>query len=189
MLPNDQKKHLILLKYAIKILAIRSIFAFHAKGAQGRKSAQSRRDLRKKGWNQLGSKRPWIFAGDRGGARAGKPRWFRILVIAVLSRMAAMIFIFPPQCGQRSMSISNTRLSKHAQLMRTEAGEGGTSSFVSDALLLFFLLPGIISARSLAFGASTPWKRMRLSLGRGINAARRCMNSNGDMTICVVLSR
>ncbi|MDP3664520.1 MAG: hypothetical protein Q8R46_14145 [Nitrosomonas sp.] len=32
--------------------------------------------MRKKGWNQLGSKRPLTFAGDRGDARADKPRWF-----------------------------------------------------------------------------------------------------------------
>jgi hypothetical protein len=35
--------------------------------------------------------------------------------------MAAMIFKVPPQFGQCSISISNTRLSKRAQLMR--AGE------------------------------------------------------------------
>jgi len=78
-----------LLKGSIKNLAIRSIFAFHAKDTQGRRSAQSRKELRKKDWNQLGSKRPWTFAGDRGGARAGKPRWFRILVIAALSILVA----------------------------------------------------------------------------------------------------
>jgi len=76
MLLNDQKKHLILLKGTIKILAIRSIFAFHAKGAQ---------------------------------------------------------------------------------LIRTEAEEGGTASFVQDGSLLFFLLSRIISERSFAFGASAPW--------------------------------
>ena len=118
-------------------------------------------------WGRKSSKRPWTFAGDRGGARAGKPRWFRILVIAALSRMAAMIFIFPPQCGQCSMSISNTRLSKRAQLIRTEAEECVTASLAFDALLLFFLLPGIISERSFAFGASTPWEGIRLSLCRG----------------------
>jgi len=30
------------------------------------------------------------------------------------------------------------------------------------------------SARSYAFGASTPWKRIRCSRGRGTSAARRC---------------
>ena len=38
---------------------------------------------------------------------------------------------------------------------------------------------GTIWGRSLALGASTPWKRMRCSLGRGTSAARRCMNSSG----------
>lgn len=35
---------------------------------------------------------------------------------------------------------------------------------------------GITSARSLAFGASTPWKRIRR--GRGTSAARRCRKSS-----------
>lgn len=75
------------------------------------------------------------------------------------------------------------------QLTRTEAEEGGTASFVQDGLLLFFLLPGIISERGFTLSASTPWKLMRLSLGLGTNAASHCMNSSGDMTICVVPSR
>ncbi len=33
------------------------------------------------------------------------------------------------------------------------------------------------------------WKRMRWSFGRGTSAARRCMNSSGDITIGVVPSR
>ncbi|WP_281200861.1 hypothetical protein [Nitrosomonas mobilis] len=35
------------------------------------------------------------------------------------------------------MSTSNTRLSKRAQLIRTEAEESGTASFLQDGLLLF----------------------------------------------------
>ena len=53
--------------------------------------------------------------------------------------------------------------------------EGGTASFAVDALLLFFLLPEIISERSFAFGASTPWKRIRLSLGRGTKEVKICV--------------
>ena len=87
----------------------------------------------KEGLESTGIEKPWTVAGDRGSARAGKPRWFRILVIASLSRMEAMIFIFPPHCGQCSMSISNTRLSKRAQLIRTVAWEGGAASFAFDA--------------------------------------------------------
>jgi hypothetical protein len=60
-------------------------------------------------------------AGDRDGVPEDKPRWSRILVIAALSRMVAMIFVVPPQCGQCSMLILNTRFSKRAQLIRTKA--------------------------------------------------------------------
>ena len=52
-------------------------------------------------------------AAERGGARAGSPRCSR----TDASRTAAMIFSSPPQFGQCSMSISNTRLSRHAQPM------------------------------------------------------------------------
>jgi hypothetical protein len=69
--------------------------------------------------------------------------------------MAAMIFRVSPQHGHWSMSISNTRFNRRAQLMRTEVEECGASSFASDGLLLPFFSPEIISARNLALGAST----------------------------------
>lgn len=37
------------------------------------------------------------------------------------------------------MSTSNTRLSRRAQLIRTEAKEGGTAPFVSNTLFFVFL--------------------------------------------------
>ena len=95
------------------------------------------------------------------------------------SRQTEMISNFPPQPGQRPMSISNNRFHKHAQLMCTEANNCGWSSFTLDGLLLVFCPPRIISACNLAWVASTPWKRMRLSLGLGSKATRHCMNSNG----------
>lgn len=58
-------------------------------------------------------------AGERGGARVGKPRCARIVAITVGCLIAAIIVISPPQWGQRSMSIANTRFSSRAQLMRT----------------------------------------------------------------------
>jgi hypothetical protein len=64
---------------------------------------------------------PAARTGERGGARLGKPRWVRILAITAGSSMAAMIFKALPQFGQRSISMSKTRLSRRAQLMR--AGE------------------------------------------------------------------
>jgi hypothetical protein len=41
---------------------------------------------------------------------------------------------------------------------------------------------GTTIGRSLAFGASTPWDRMRCNRGRGTSAASRCMNSSGLIT-------
>ena len=55
--------------------------------------------------------------------------------------------------------------------------------------VVFCARPGTIAVRSLAWGASTPWKRIRCRRGRGTSAARRCMNSSGDITMCVVPSR
>jgi exoribonuclease R len=46
----------------------------------------------------------------------------------------------------------------------------------------------MIARRNFAFGAGTPWKRIRCKRGRGTRAARRCRNSSGDMTIWVVPS-
>ena len=58
-------------------------------------------------------------AGERGGARAYRSRCVRIFSITGRSRMAAMILNCPvPQIGQCCMSMSNTRLSSRAQLMR-----------------------------------------------------------------------
>src|ERR671919_1671063 len=60
-------------------------------------------------------------AGERGGARVGRPRWVRILIITGGSSIAAMIFKAPPQFGHCSMSMSKTRLRSRAQLMRAGA--------------------------------------------------------------------
>ncbi len=48
-------------------------------------------------------------AGERGGARAGSPRWQTMRSMTALSRMAAITFSSPPRFGQRCMSNSNTR--------------------------------------------------------------------------------
>ena len=99
----------------------------------------------------------------------------------------------PPQFGQCRMSISNTRSSSLAQLMqpgRLWADSTSHSATAASAACCSRAGPcGTTIARSLAFGASTPWKRIRCSLGRGISAASRCMNSSGLMTRCVVPSR
>jgi hypothetical protein len=56
------------------------------------------------GWN-----RSKALPAARGGARAGKPRWVRILVITGGCSMAAMIFKVPPHREECSIWISNTR--------------------------------------------------------------------------------
>ena len=66
-------------------------------------------------------------AAGRGGARVGRPRcarsgWPRaILTITGGSSMAAMIVRLPAQFDQRSMSRSNTRFNRRAQLRRAVA--------------------------------------------------------------------
>ena len=52
--------------------------------------------------------------------------------------------------------MSNTRLSKRAQLMRVADGGQGSSSFLSVALLALTASAGMISERCLALGASMP---------------------------------
>lgn len=52
--------------------------------------------------------------------------------------MAAMIFRVSPECGQRSMSISNSRFSKRAQLIHTETG-----GYTAQAFELATLVHGI----------------------------------------------
>jgi len=84
------------------------------------------------------------------------------------SSMAAMIVKGPSHGGQCSRSISNTRLSSRAQLTGAGAAEGAPHrgqvnrhERLTDPL-------GMISGRSLALGASTPWKRIRCNRGAAV---------------------
>jgi hypothetical protein len=86
------------------------------KGGVGSKNGTGRE--RVSIWDQVVARRSKDRAGRRGGARAGKPRWVRIGAITMGSRRAAMILKAPPQFGQCARSISKTRLSSRAQLMR-----------------------------------------------------------------------
>ncbi len=95
----------------------------------------------------------------RGGALMGKPRCVRILAITVESSMAAMIVKGPPQCGQCSMSIANTRLPPGESLMRVGPEGEGASPWSAEVSVVLTGALGMISARCLALGASTPWKR------------------------------
>ncbi len=66
-------------------------------------------------------------AGERGGARADKPRCVSILTITAGSSMAAMILNSPPHCGQCSRSISRTgwRISNRSPTGFTTGGSWG----------------------------------------------------------------
>lgn len=94
--------------------------------------------------------------------------------------MQAITRSLPRHLGQVSMSMAKTRLRRCIHVM----GASG----LSGASALGWRL-GTMCSRSLQFGANTPWNRVRLSLGRGIKAARRAMKSSGSKTTCVVPSR
>ena len=77
--------------------------------------------------------------------------------MAAASSMAAMGFSCPPQCGQRSISISNTRFNNCAQRMRPFAlptGRWAQSPAWAGAVAVGGT--GTTALRSVAFGASTP---------------------------------
>ena len=81
--------------------------------------------------------------------------------MAAASSMAAMSFSCPPQCGQRSMSISNTRFNNCAQRMRPFALPTGRwaqspACMGAGALAVGGTGTGTTALRSVAFGASTP---------------------------------
>ena len=63
----------------------------------------------------------------------------------------------------------NTRFNRFAQVIEARFSAGVWSS-ASFGVLTFFPLPrlaGVTRARYLLFGANTPWKRVRLTLGLG----------------------
>lgn len=103
-----------------------------------------------------------------------------------------MIFSSPPQCGQRSRSSSNTRLSRRAPLSRTGRW---CAQFASHGAAL--RCPGHL------VGPVRHPQRTHPGVGRqhamegdsdanaplGTSAASRCMNSSGGVPWCVVPSR
>ena len=83
-------------------------------------------------------------AGARGGARVGRPRCVRILLITAGSSMAARRVNVPPHCGQVVMSMAKTRLSYWAQLMRVRVEAEESSSSPSAVSVAWSGLPGTI---------------------------------------------
>ena len=110
----------------------------------GQPPPRPRRWRRSPGWSSWGhpgqSNSPrWGGArhgGRRGasGATAFASRWVRIFSITAASSMQAMIRTAPPQVGQVSMSMSNTRLRHCAQVI--EARRSADVCGSSDPLAL-----------------------------------------------------
>ena len=93
----------------------------------------------------------------------------RMFSITTGSSIQAMMRIAPPQAGQVSMSIPNTRLRRCAQVIAARRS-GGVRSSVWAAAWSFAPLPRralVTRARWALFGANTPWKRVRLTRGLG----------------------
>ena len=89
-------------------------------------------------------------------------RCVSIFLITSGSSMQAMTFILPPQTLQVSMSISNTRFKRCAQLIAAWRATGVASSGLGA--LALFPRPrraGVTSARCWLLGANTPWARQR----------------------------
>ncbi len=131
----------------------------------------------------VGSGCPARSGGARGcdGLALSRARMCpRIVAMTSGSSMQAMTRSVPPHFGQVSMSMANTRFSRCIHVM----GAGDGPGFACSGSRL-----GTIRCRCLQFGANTPWKRVRLSLGRGTSAARRAIKSSGSSTTCVVPSR
>ncbi len=134
---------------------------------------------RHRGWDEAVWKNASMRAGARGGARVGKPRCVRILMMTAGSSMAARMVKGPPHWGQVVRSMAKTRLSNWAQLLRARVEAAGDSPSSLEEAVARSASPGTIWERRAALGASTPWKRRRWSRGRGMSAARRWRNSKG----------
>ena len=105
------------------------------------------------------SNRSTRTADARGGGCAASPRWVRTRAMAAGSSIAAISFSCPPQGGQCSMSISNTRFNNCAQRMRPfalPARVWSPSPACMGAGALAVGGTGTTAFRSFAFGASTP---------------------------------
>ena len=113
--------------------------------------------------------------------------------MALGSSMLATIRTAPPQWAQVVTSMEKTRLSRCAQLIarRFCSGLRGSSWALTSTgtASLAGRLPrpeGVSCARRFAFGANTPWKRVRCARGGGTSAASLAMKSTASHSTCVV---
>jgi MFS family permease len=114
-----------------------------------------------------------------------------VMAVAALSQSRALVYAALVAGGAAWMSVMSTyntaTQTSVPPWVRARATALHTAGFASWAGASGSC--GTTSARSLALGASTPWKRIRCSRGLGTSAASRCMNSSGDITRWVVPSR
>ncbi len=107
------------------------------------------------------------------------------------SSMLATIRTAPPQWPQVLTSMLKTRLRRCAQVIERRFSSGLRWSLLApvDSSSVGGRLPrpdGVSCARNFAFGAKTPWKRVRCARGGGTSAASLAMNSTGSNSTCVV---
>ena len=118
------------------------------------------------------------------GCTCCRSRWSRTLLITAGSSIQATILTGPPQALQVSMS--KTRFWRCAQVIDARRSAGVCGSSAPMAFLPLPRLAGVTKARCLLFGANTPWKRVRLTLGFGTKAANLAMKSSGSKITWVV---
>ncbi len=97
------------------------------------------------------------------------------------SSMQAMLLTWRTQVLLVSMSILNTRFRRWAEVMTARRSAGVGPSVASGVIVLLPSprLTGVNRARCSLLGASTPWNRVKLTLGLGTNAASRADEAQG----------
>ena len=105
------------------------------------------------------------------------------------SSIAAMIFSSPPQFGQCSRSISKTRLSSRAQLIRAglRCAQFGSHAAGCAAAAGSSGPCGTTLARNSALGASTPCKRIRCGPSPDTNSPVDCLCLASNCVQCQAL--
>jgi hypothetical protein len=103
--------------------------------------------------------------------------------------MLAITLSLPPQRAQVLISTPNTRFRRCAQVMATWRGVMGLAELAESALPPTPRCAGVTAARSLLWGANTPWNLVRCIRGSGTSAASLAIRSSGSSTMCVVPSR
>jgi hypothetical protein len=105
--------------------------------------------------------------------------------MAVGSSSLATIRSVPPQWPQAFTSMLKTRLRRCAQVIERRFSSAPRWSLLapvhSSSVQGRLLRPdGVNCARNFAFGAKTPWKRVRWARGGGTSAASLAMTNRQD---------